>query len=150
MPAELVGRVFAVWLAVTLLQIGATVTVGWVASGPAAPPAWGFATLISALTLGGVMLLIGRIAFRMFDEEIAGLACLACAVAVPLMAALSPVAFDRHGLQAGIALQRASILDHVGHIGRTRRQFDQPVQDGGDLGHLVRVGRGRHQPRRWR
>lgn len=104
MPAELVGRVFAVWLAVTLLQIAATVAVGWVASGPAAPPAWGGATLISALTLGCVMLLIGRIAYRLFDEEIAGLACLVCAVAVPLMAALSPVAFDRHGLQAACVL----------------------------------------------
>lgn len=100
LPAELVGRVFAIWLAVTLLQISATAIVGWGSSGPAAPLAWGLPTLISALTLGCVMLLIGRIAFRIFDEEIAGLACLACAVAVPLMVALRPVAFDLHGLQA--------------------------------------------------
>lgn len=100
LPAELVGRVFAIWLAVTLLQIGATAIVGWVSPMPAMPLAWGLPTLVSALTLGCVMLLIGRIAFRIFDEEIAGLACLACAVAVPLMMALRPVAFDLHGLQA--------------------------------------------------
>ena len=100
LPAELVGRVFAIWLGVTLLQISATAIVGWGTSAPAAPLAWGLPTLISALTLGCVMLLIGRIAFRIFDEEIAGLACLACAVAVPLMVALRPVAFDLHGLEA--------------------------------------------------
>lgn len=100
LPAELVGRLFAIWLAVTLLQIGATAIVGWVSPMPAAPLGWGLATLVSALTLGCVMLLVGRIAYRVFDEEIAGLACLACAVAVPLMVALRPVAFDLHGLQA--------------------------------------------------
>ena len=100
LPGELVGRVFAIWLAVTLLQIAATAMVGWVSPLPAESPGWGLSTLVSALTLGCVMLLIGRIAFRIFDEEIAGLACLACAAAVPLMVALRPVAFDLHGLQA--------------------------------------------------
>lgn len=100
LPAELVGRVFAIWLAVTLLQIGATAIAGWFSPMPAVPLAWGLPTLVSALTLGCVMLLVGRIAYRVFDEEIAGLACLACAVAVPLMVALRPVAFDLHGFQA--------------------------------------------------
>ena len=100
LPAELLGRVFTIWLAVTLLQIGATAIVGWASPVPAVPSAWGLSPLWSALTLGCVMVLIGRIAFRIFDEEIAGLACLACAAAVPLMVALRPVAFDLHALQA--------------------------------------------------
>ena len=100
LPAELLGRVFTIWLAVMLLQISATAIVGWVSPVPAAPSVWGLSALWSALTLGCVMVLIGRIAFRIFDEEIAGLACLASAAAVPLMVALRPGAFDLHGLQA--------------------------------------------------
>lgn len=93
LPAELVGRVFAIWLAVALLQLAlaalATSTVP------------GLPTLASALTLGCAMLLIGRIAYRVFDEEIAGLACLASAIAVPLMVAMRPAQMpDSHGLQA--------------------------------------------------
>ncbi|MDP3677381.1 MAG: hypothetical protein Q8R44_20160 [Novosphingobium sp.] len=99
LPAELVGRVVAIWLGVTLLQVFATAVVGWISPVTALHP-WGLTALVSALTLGCVMLLVGRIAFRVFDEEIAGLACLACAVAVPLMMALRPVALDHHGLQA--------------------------------------------------
>lgn len=99
LPSELVGRVVAVWLGVTLLQVFAAAMVGWI-SPATAPDVWGVASLASVLTLGLVMLLVGRIAFRVFDEEIAGLACLGCAVAVPLMVALRPTAFDHHGLQA--------------------------------------------------
>ena len=101
LPAELVGRVVAIWLAVALLQVAA---VGIVGSYSTMPPIWTLPTLASALTLGCAMLLIGRIAFRVFDEEIAGLACLASAMAVPLMVAMRPAPipelFDIHGLQA--------------------------------------------------
>ena len=98
LPAELVGRVFAVWFVVALLQIAVMGIVGSLAGGT--PPVWGLPMLASVLTLGCAMLLIGRIAYRLFDEEIAGLACLASAMAVPLMLAMRPVMPDIHGLQA--------------------------------------------------
>lgn len=97
LPAELVGRVFAIWLGVALLQVAAMAITG---SYSTMPPIWTLPTLASLLTLGCAMLLIGRIAFRVFDEEIVGLACLTSAMAVPLMVALRPGAFDVHGLQA--------------------------------------------------
>ena len=92
LPAELVGRVFAIWVGVALLQIAVVALT--------TSTALGLPALASALTLGCAMLLIGRIAFRVFDEEIAGLACLASAMAVPLMVAMRPVMPDSHGLQA--------------------------------------------------
>ena len=97
LPAELVGRVFAIWLAVALLQLAAVTIVG---SSSTISPIRALPTLASAFTLGCALLLIGRIAFRLFDEEIAGLACLASAMAVPLMVAMRPATFDYHGLQA--------------------------------------------------
>ena len=97
LPAELVGRVFAIWLGVALLQVAVVATVG---SFSTMPPILSLSTLASMLTMGCAMLLIGRIAFRIFDEEIAGLACLASAMAVPLMIAMRPVMPDIHGLQA--------------------------------------------------
>ena len=99
LPAELVGRVFAIWLAVALLQV-AVALVGSLSSADAMPPIRTLPTLASALTLGCAMLLIGRIAFRVFDAEIAGLACLASAMAVPLMVAMRPAMPDIHGLEA--------------------------------------------------
>ena len=99
LPAELVGRVCAIWLGVALLQLAAAAIIGWMLPAAMVPPIWTLPTLASALTLGCAMLLIGRIAFRIFDEEIAGLACLAAAVAVPLMAAMRPALLDLHGLQ---------------------------------------------------
>ena len=100
LPAELVGRVFAIWFAVALLQIAAVASVKAFSDSGAIPPILVLPTLASALTLGCAMLLIGRIAYRVFDEEIAGLACLASAMAVPLMVAMRPVVPDIHGLQA--------------------------------------------------
>ena len=100
LPAELVGRVCAIWLGVALLQLAAAAVIGWTLPAATVPPIWTLPTLASALTLGCAMLLIGRIAFRIFDGEIAGLACLAAAVAVPLMAAMRPALLDLHGLQA--------------------------------------------------
>lgn len=96
-PAELVGRVCAIWLGVALLQVAA---VAIVSANSDTVPLWSLPTLASALTLGCAMLLIGRIAYRVFDVEIAGLACLASAMAVPLMVAMRPTMPDIHGLQA--------------------------------------------------
>jgi hypothetical protein len=104
LPAELVGRVFAIWLAVVLLQTAAVLIAGRLLL---IEPLSAIATMpnvVSVLTLGCAMLLIGRIAYRIFDAEIAGLACLAAAVAVPLMVAVRPGAFDFHGLQVVCAL----------------------------------------------
>lgn len=60
--------------------------------------------LIPLLTLGCALLLIGRIAWRMFDEEIAGLACLAMALSVPVISQLRPLRIDHHGWQIVLAL----------------------------------------------
>ncbi|MFC4293786.1 hypothetical protein ACFO0A_01800 [Novosphingobium tardum] len=54
---------------------------------------------VPLLTLGCVMLLVGRLAWKLFDEEIAGLACLACALAVPVVQQLRPMRIDHHGWQ---------------------------------------------------
>lgn len=97
LPAELVGRVFVIWLGVALLQVATLAVTG---SSSGMPPLQVLPTLASLLTMGCAMLLIGRIAYRVFDEEVAGLACLASAVAVPLLTALRPGTIDPHGLQA--------------------------------------------------
>lgn len=60
--------------------------------------------LVPLLTLGCALLLIGRIAWRMFDEEIAGLACLAMALSVPVISQLRPLRIDHHGWQIVLAL----------------------------------------------
>ncbi|QGN55378.1 hypothetical protein [Novosphingobium sp. Gsoil 351] len=99
LPAELVGRVCLIWIGVAMLQIAATTLAGRL-SAVALPPVWSLPTVASALTLGCAMLLIGRIAYRLFDEEIAGLSCLASAVAVPLLVAMHPATLDTHGLHA--------------------------------------------------
>ncbi len=55
-------------------------------------------------TLGCAMLLVGRIAWRMFDEEVAGLACLATALSVPVITQLRPMRIDHHGWQIVLVL----------------------------------------------
>ncbi len=99
LPAELVGRVFAIWLGVALLQVAAMAAIGRFAHAATISPILTLPALASVLTMGCAMLLIGRIAYRVFDEEIAGLACLASAMAVPLMVALRPGPIDVHGLE---------------------------------------------------
>lgn len=59
---------------------------------------------VPLLTLGCALLLIGRIAWRMFDEEIAGLACLAMALSVPVISQMRPLRIDHHGWQVVLAL----------------------------------------------
>ena len=66
--------------------------------------------LVPLVTLGCVLLLVARIAYRLFDEEVAGLACLACAVAVPLAYQLRPMRIDHHGWQVVAMLVAANGL----------------------------------------
>ena len=66
--------------------------------------------VVPVLTLGCVLLLVGRIAYRLFDEEVAGLAGLACAVAVPLAQQLRPMRIDDLGWQVVAMLFAANGL----------------------------------------
>jgi hypothetical protein len=59
---------------------------------------------VPLVTLGCALLLVGRIAWRMFDAEIAGLACLAMALSVPVIAQMRPLRIDHHGWQIVLAL----------------------------------------------
>lgn len=59
---------------------------------------------VPLLTLGCALLLAGRIAWRIFDEEIVGLACLAMALSVPVVSQLRPLRIDHHGWQIVLAL----------------------------------------------
>lgn len=69
------------------------------------PPAEMIALIgVPLLTLGCALLLAGRIAWRIFDEEIAGLACLAMALSVPVVSQLRPLRIDHHGWQIVLAL----------------------------------------------
>ncbi|MCA1661219.1 MAG: hypothetical protein LC648_03235 [Novosphingobium sp.] len=92
LPGELVGRLVLIWLGVAILQ-GLGVAIGiWLApAGAAAAVTPGLAALGQAVALGCVMVLLGRLAYRFFDVETAGLACLVSALALPLMAALRPL-----------------------------------------------------------
>lgn len=60
--------------------------------------------VVPLLTLGCAVLLVGRIAWRIFNEEIAGLACLAMALSVPVISQLRPLRIDHHGWQIVLAL----------------------------------------------
>ncbi len=60
--------------------------------------------LVPLLTLGCALLLAGRIAWRLFNEEIAGLTCLVMALSVPVIAQLRPMRIDHHGWQIVMAL----------------------------------------------
>ena len=65
---------------------------------------------VPLLTLGCALLLIGRIAWQIFDEEVAGLACLTCATAVPVIQQLRPMRIDHHGWQIVALLVAANGL----------------------------------------
>lgn len=55
-------------------------------------------------------MLVGRIAWRLFDEEVTGLACLAMALSVPVIAQLRPLRIDHHGWQIVLALVAVNAL----------------------------------------
>lgn len=65
---------------------------------------------VPLLTLGCALLLIGRIAWRMFDEEVAGLACLVTALSVPVITQLRPMRIDHHGWQIVLVLLTVNCL----------------------------------------
>lgn len=65
---------------------------------------------VPLLTLGCALLLAGRIAWRMFGTEVAGLACLALALSVPVITQLRPLRIDHHGWQIVLALAAANGL----------------------------------------
>lgn len=57
------------------------------------------AIIVPLATLWLVVMLIGRIAWRLHDEEATGLACLAAALAAPLLHQMQPMRIDHHGWQ---------------------------------------------------
>lgn len=62
------------------------------------------AVAIPLLTFGAALLLAGRIAWRVIGDEAAGLACLAMALSVPVIAQMRPLRIDHHGWQIVLAL----------------------------------------------
>lgn len=90
LPPELLGRLVLVWLGLSLLLITIWASTLWHAAGGfGLSAAVAFARPLAILA--GVTLLVGRIAYRLFDEEVAGLAALSCALAVPLLAQVQPL-----------------------------------------------------------
>ena len=57
------------------------------------------AVAVPLATLWLAVLLIGRIAWKICDEEATGLACLAAALAAPLLHQMRPMRIDHHGWQ---------------------------------------------------
>lgn len=55
--------------------------------------------IVPMLTLGLILFLIGRLAWRLFDNEVAGLACLCIGLLTPLVFQLQPMRIDHHGWQ---------------------------------------------------
>ncbi len=68
------------------------------------------AVLVPLLTLFVVMLLIGRMAWRLFDEEATTLACIVVALSAPLLYQLRPMRIDHHGWQIACALLAVNAL----------------------------------------
>lgn len=62
------------------------------------------AVVVPLVTFGFALLLAGRIAWRLVGAEAAGLACLAMALSVPLIAQMGPLRIDHHGWQIVLAL----------------------------------------------
>lgn len=86
MPAELVVRVLLIAAAVAGLQFAGV----WLGGSLAIrSPSVEVAGQLLALVL--VLGLVARLAYRFFDVEVAGLACLAAAMALPLLGVLRPL-----------------------------------------------------------
>ena len=97
------GGVAMHWTRLVDLPIGAAIiSVRWLVGQPTAELI--ALVVVPIVTLGCAMLLIGRIAWKLFDKEVAGLACLACALAVPVIHQLRPLRIDHHGWQIVAAL----------------------------------------------
>ncbi len=61
-------------------------------------------------TLWLAVLLIGRIAWKIGDEEATGLACLAAAIAAPLLHQMRPMRIDHHGWQVVLFMLAVNAL----------------------------------------
>ncbi|RVQ67056.1 hypothetical protein EKN06_08980 [Croceicoccus ponticola] len=68
------------------------------------------AVLVPLITLFFVLLLIGRMSWRLFDEESTGLSCLVAAMALPLLHQLRPMRIDHHGWQVVCGLVAVNAL----------------------------------------
>ena len=68
------------------------------------------AMVVPLVTLYAVLLLIGRMSYRLFDEEATGLSCLVAAMAMPLMHQLRPMRIDHHGWQVVCGLVAVGAL----------------------------------------
>jgi hypothetical protein len=66
--------------------------------------------LIPMVTLAVAVFLVARIAWRLFDEEVTGFACLAMAISIPVINHLKPLRIDHHGWQIVFALLAANGL----------------------------------------
>lgn len=68
------------------------------------------AVVVPLFTLWLVLLLIGRMSWRLYDEEATGLACLVAGLAMPLMHQLRPMRIDHHGWQVVCGLVAVNAL----------------------------------------
>lgn len=66
--------------------------------------------IVPLATLWLVLMLIGRISFKIFDEEATGLACLVAAMSTSLLNQLRPMRIDHHGWQVVCALVAVNAL----------------------------------------
>ncbi len=68
--------------------------------------------IVPLLTLGAILCVIGRLAWRTFDVQVAGLACLCIGLLSPVVFQLQPMRLDHHGWQifcVALALGAVSI-----------------------------------------
>lgn len=71
---------------------------------------------VPLLTLGAILLVIGRLAWRLFDKEVAGLACICAGLLAPVVFQLQPMRIDHHGWQifaVALALWGISLRDRL-------------------------------------
>ncbi len=54
---------------------------------------------VPLLTLGAILFLVGRLAWRLFDIDVAGFACLSLGLLAPFVFQLQPMRIDHHGWQ---------------------------------------------------
>jgi len=55
--------------------------------------------VVPLLTLGAILFVIGRLAWRLFDRDVAGFSCLCVGLLAPLVFQLQPMRIDHHGWQ---------------------------------------------------
>ncbi|WP_235901269.1 hypothetical protein [Pontixanthobacter aquaemixtae] len=55
--------------------------------------------IVPLVTLGAILFVIGRLAWRLFDVDVAGISCLCMALFAPIVFQLQPMRIDHHGWQ---------------------------------------------------